>query len=312
LEEQKTETGKGAISVWLNTAFNRMDAMFRDEVVTFNRRLAGRGRFATRRRDVVRDLPAIVGAGEVLPKEEWLTKTCRAELFQGCKTLVYVRQTGDRDIQPRLTEILSSHGLRVGTLRPSLEPARRATWMKYNSQKFDVLLTNARLVEVGLNLTMFSTAVFYQLEWSLYIIWQSMRRLYRPGASRPVKLYFPVYEGTLEESALDLIGAKMLAAQAFYGDEVGGALVDEGDEGDLLNDLVRRAFGDLKVGRAEGIFSIGNDQLVTDSPMGSPTAISPQLVTFMDLAARRREILRGAKAKPRKPANGLDSQLLMF
>ena len=86
-----------------------------------------------------------------------------------------------------------------------------------------------------------------------------------------MKIAFVVYP---DFTALDLIGAKMLAAQVMYGDEVGGALADELDEGDLIGDLVRKALGDLQVGRAEGIFSLGNDQLVTDSPIGSPTPIS--------------------------------------
>jgi len=94
-----------------------------------------------------------------------------------------------------------------------------------------------------------------------------MRRLYRPGAPKPVKLCFPVYTGTLAEAALDLIGQKMMAAQVFYGDDAaaGGALVDEGDDGDLLNDIVRKALGKLDVGRAEGIFALGNSQMATES-----------------------------------------------
>jgi hypothetical protein len=311
LEEQKTPTGKGAISVWLNTAFNRPDALFRPETVTFNRRLEGRGRFAVRRRETVLELDAVAGADDLLPKENWLLKTCQRERAQGRKMLVYVRQTGERDIQPHLSEVLTQHGLRVSILRPSLAPAKRATWLKAHAESMDVLLTNARLIEVGLNLTMFSTAAFFELEFSLYTAWQAMRRLYRPGAPRPVKLYFPVYEGTLEEHALDLIGAKMLAAQVMYGDEVGGALVDELDESDLIGDLVRKALGDLQVGRAEGIFSLGNDQLVTDSPMGSPTAISPQLVTLADLMARRRELIRSSRPKTamtRRP----DNQMSLF
>jgi len=74
---------------------------------------------------------------------------------------------------------------------------------------------------------------------------------------------------------------------------------------------VRKALGDLQVGRAEGIFSLGNDQLVTDSPMGSPTAISPQLVTLADLMARRRELIRSSRPKTamtRRP----DNQMSLF
>jgi hypothetical protein len=312
LEEQKSPTGKGAISVWLNTAFNRPDAMFRPETVTFNRRLEGRGRFAVRQRETVLELDAVTSGGDLLPKEIWLVKACQRERAQGRKVLVCVRQTGERDIQPRLSEVLSQHGLRVSILRPSLAPAKRATWLKDHAESMDVLLTNARLIEVGLNLTMFSTAVFAELDFSLYTAWQAMRRLYRPGAPRPVKLYFPVYEDTLEEHALDLIGAKMLAAQVMYGDEVGGALVDELDEGDLIGDLVRKALGNLQVGRAEGIFSLGNDQLVTDSPIGSPTAISPQLVTLADLMARRREIIRASRPKVRVTPARPDGQISLF
>ena len=193
------------------------------------------------------------------------------ERDQGRKTLICVRQTGERDIQPRLVQALEAAGLaRRRVCAPHLRRRNARTWIKNHAHEFDVLLTNARLVEVGLNLTMFNTAILYEFEWSLYVLWQFMRRLYRPGASKRVKLFFPVYKDALEESALDLLGHKMLAAQTLYGDDVGGALVEELDDGDLLGDLVRKALGKLNIGRAEGIFSIGSKPVVTPSPMGSP------------------------------------------
>jgi hypothetical protein len=318
LEQQKRDDGKGAISVWLNTALNRPDAMFRLEQVWFNRRLSGRGKYAIRRKELVAEFDP-VGVSEnghdpdvcdLLPKEQWLAEMCQAEQFKGRKTLVYVRQTGERDIQPRLAEILRAHGLRPAILRPTLAPARRATWIKQHAEKMDVLITNSRLVEVGLNLTTFSTGIFFEAEWSLYILWQAMRRLYRPGALRPVQMYFPVYEGTLEEGALDLLGAKMKAAQIFYGEEVGGALIEDEDESDLLHGLLRRALGEVEIGRAEGMFASGDAQMVTDSPIGSPTAISPRLVTMMDLWAQRQSILRRARRQSKKDLP--DNQLTLF
>jgi len=323
LDTQKAEdgTGKGAIGVWLNTALHRPDAMFRPEEVWFNRRLQGKGKWAVRRKEHVRSYQPASDAildnetGEWLngwlPKEQWAADTCWNERQCGRKTLIYLKQTGERDIQPRVKAALESRGLRVGILKPSIAPEKRATWMKRNAESFDVLLTNAKLVETGLNLTMFSTAIFFEVEFSLYVTWQAMRRLYRPGAPKPVKLYFPVYSGTLAESALDLIGAKMMAAQCFYGDEVGGALVDEGDEGDLLNDLVRKALGQIEVGRAEGLFAIGNNQMATESPLGSLTAISPVLRTFAELAARRREIVQG-RQRVRQMALPPEPQLKLF
>jgi SAM-dependent methyltransferase len=314
-------TGKGAISVWLNTALHRPDAMFRPEEVWFNRRLRGKGKWAVRQKEHVRsytpackatlDSEAGEWLGDWLPKEQWAADTCWNERQCGRKILIYLKQTGERDIQPRVKAALESRGLRVGILKPSIAPEKRATWLKRHAESFDVLLTNAKLIEVGLNLTMFSTAIFFELEFSLYVTWQAMRRLYRPGAPKPVKLYFPVYAGTLAEAALDLIGAKMMAAQCFYGDEVGGALVDEGDEGDLLNDLVRKALGQIEVGRAERLFAIGNNQMATESPLGSPTAVSPLMRTLAELAARRRELV-SARRRVRSVATVGESQLSLL
>ena len=312
MERKQEDDGAGAISVWLNTALNRPDAMFRGENVIFHPRISGRGRFAVRREETVKTFLPVVDPGEWLPKEKWLAHQCLIERDQGCKTLIFVRQTGERDIQPRLVQALEAVGLHAGILRPSLAPAKRATWIKHHAHEFDVLLTNARLIETGLNLTTFNTGIFYEDEWSLSVLWQAMRRLYRPGASKRVKLLFPVYKDTLEESALDLLGHKMLAAQLFYGDSVSGALVEELDDGDLLSDLVRKALGKLNVGRAEGIFSIGSKPVVTPSPLGSPTVLSPALKTFAELAAAREQLMSKPRRLPVRKVIVPDEQLTLF
>jgi hypothetical protein len=138
LEEQKgkDKTGKGAISVWWSTIFNRPNAMFRSERVIFHRRLKGKGRFAVRRSEVVAEGDAI--SNELLPKESWLVDTCRAQRLAGCKSLVFVRQTGERDIQERLTELLQKAGLRVEILRPSIAPNKRIDWLKKHAGSMDV------------------------------------------------------------------------------------------------------------------------------------------------------------------------------
>ena len=83
-----------------------------------------------------------------------------------------------------------------------------------------------------------------------------------------------MYEGILEEGALNLQGAKMTAAQIFYGDEFGGAPIEDEDDSDMLHGLLRQTLGQVEVGRAEGLVTPGNYQTVTDSagdadgPMG--------------------------------------------
>jgi SAM-dependent methyltransferase len=276
IEEMKAGT-PGALSVWLNAALNRPDAMFRDETVVFNRRISGKGKYAIRREEEVMKLPAIE---PVSPKDLWLTERCLAERRAGRRSLVFVRQTGKRDLQPHVAEVLQEHGLRVGVLSPSVAPRSRVGWIRKRAPHLDVLLTNARLVNVGLNLRMFNTAIFYEIEWSLAILWQAMRRVYRPGAPLPVRVIFPAYAGTLEERALSLLGQKMKAASLFYGDEVSSALTEE-DEGDFLADLVRSVLKKEAFARAESIFASEND--LTASPAGSPTAISPQAAVVMTL-----------------------------
>jgi hypothetical protein len=87
--------------------------------------------------------------------------------------------------------------------------------------------------------------------------------------------------------------------------------VDEGDEGDLLNDLVRKALGQIEVGRAERLFAIGNNQMATESPLGSPTAVSPLMRTLAELAARRRELV-SARRRVRSVATVGESQLSLL
>ncbi|MCD4672041.1 MAG: hypothetical protein K8R77_05190 [Anaerolineaceae bacterium] len=74
-------------------------------------------------------------------------------------------------------------------------------------------------------------------------------------------------ENTMDAHLQSLVGQKMASAQMFYGDEVAGALTDD-DSGDLLN-LVRVALGQLKVGRAEKMFSMGTEGATSNSVYGS-------------------------------------------
>lgn len=42
-------------------------------------------------------------------------------------------------------------------MQPTIAPEMRATWIMWHAAEFNVLITNARLIEMELNLTMFST-----------------------------------------------------------------------------------------------------------------------------------------------------------
>ncbi|MEM3554331.1 MAG: hypothetical protein QXU79_00715, partial [Candidatus Micrarchaeaceae archaeon] len=213
------------LSAYLQSTLSRPNACFRDEEVT------------TPEGKCVYLAPAL--PEDVLyPKEAWLVEHCRREAEKGRKVLVYLRQTGTRDIQPRLARILEDAGLRVRVLRQSVEPSRREEWLRRESPRCDVLLCNPRLVETGLDLLDFPSMVFYEIEYSLYTLMQAARRSWRLGQVHPVEVFWPVYRGTMEHRAVALIGRKIAAASLVYGDEAAAALAEQAGAGrSLLQDL---------------------------------------------------------------------------
>ena len=95
-------------------------------------------------------LSAAIDQGILLPKENWLAEFCRAEKSRQRRTLVYVRQTGTRDIQDRIESVLRQAGLRAITLYGSVNPRKREAWIEKHADA-DVLITNPRLVQHNLD-----------------------------------------------------------------------------------------------------------------------------------------------------------------
>ncbi len=220
------------LSTWLQWSLARPNSAFRDEVVVVDEVDGEDGKSV--RKVPLMELPAINPNGHKwLPKESWLADFCKLEKQQGRKVLIYVRQTGTRDIQDRVQMPLQASGLRVAIMGSNIDPRKREDWIAKRAHTIDALICNPRLVETGLDLVQFSTVIYFEIEYSLYTLWQSVRRVWRLGQTQPVKAIFSVYSSAMEATALALMGKKMKAAQLVYGDEVGGAIVPE-DEGDFV------------------------------------------------------------------------------
>jgi hypothetical protein len=288
------------ISVWLQTALSRPNSAFRDEQVM-------------KKGEPILELPAVIGPDEVLPKEQWLASFCRAERAAGRKVLVYIRQTGTRDIQPRLRDVLQHSGLRVVVLPGSVDARRREQWIAERVNGLDVLLTNPKLVETGLDLVSFATIVFFEIEYSLPVMWQAMCRVWRPGQTRPVKCAFAMYQNTLESSALSYMGKKMYAAQLVYGDEVAGAIV-EADDGDFLMELANEVLSGKQMDDLTTLFAQENGAThIRGSVTGSPTAVSPTLPTPVarSLEELRRIVRPVVRAVRRQVVNPQEQMALL-
>ena len=306
------------LSTWLQWSLSRPNSAFRPEVVEKQRR-DDDGNVI----DVTSfmELPEIVAgvdattsqSGEVvyvpngndgLPKEAWLVDFVKAEKAVGRKTLVFVRQTATRDIQPRLQAVLRRGQLRAQVLYANVDTRKREAWVNRHAPGLDALICNPILVETGLDLVQFSTVVFFEISYDLFGLWQAMRRVWRLGQTQPVKIVFTSYSGTLEEQALKLMGAKMKAAQLLYGDEVGGAIVPDDGE-NFLTELARAVLADQALPDLKALFAEARPE--TGSPLGSPTAISPRLpvinadqVRLLWEAQRAREVAKAQQRQERR------------
>jgi hypothetical protein len=292
-------------SSWLQWCLARGNSGFRDELVEC--RYDG---------DEL-EMPAVVDEGDgadLLPKEQELVEFVASELRQGRQVVVYLRQTGTRDIRDRVKMILEHAGIRgVTILKESVSPKRREQWLKDNAGP--VLITNPKLVETGLDLVQYSTIVFYEIEYSLYTLWQSMRRVWRPGQTQPVKVVWMIYKGTLEEKAMVLIGEKLKAGQLVHGDDVTSALVEDGG-GSLVEDLIAaiQEEDDLAVDTgAWKMFEDPDHTLQSDDVLGSMIHESKVIPTSIDEFLAQHGVTREqvARKKPKvKPV--AEAQMTLF
>lgn len=182
------------------------------------------------------------------PKDERLVEIAREEHRAGRKMLVFMTQTKRRDARPRVRQALEAAGLRVSVLESSVPPDKREEWLRKEVKKgFDVLLTNGRLVETGLDLLFAHTIVQYGTEYSVNTLRQSIRRSWRLGQTQPVRVLFMAYRSTMQETALNLIARKMRAAEMVDGDEAGGLAQHDVGGANFLVELAHEVLsgGDL-------------------------------------------------------------------
>ncbi|MCL4268626.1 MAG: hypothetical protein KJZ72_03740 [Anaerolineales bacterium] len=299
------------LSTWLQWTLARPNSAFRDEVVEVDE-VNQKGEVI--RRKELMELPAVVD-GEAMPKESWLVDFCRAERQQGRKVLIYLRQTGTRDIQDRILKVLRDGGVRAEVLTRGVNPRKREEWIAKRVVGLDALVVNPKLVETGLDLVAFSSVVFAEIEYSLYTLWQAVRRVWRLGQTKPVKAIFSVYSEAMEARALALMGQKMKAAQLLYGDEVGGAIVPE-EDGDILMKLAREALESADIPDLQSLFA--DEMVVSNSPMGCPTVPSaplpvpemPKTVSWSDWMTNKG--VAGRFAGRSRPKQARQNQVSLF
>jgi hypothetical protein len=117
--------------------------------------------------------------------------------------------------------------------------AQREEWIDKNCQDVDVALSHPRLVETGLDFFSksylghnFCTLAFYETGYVLPTMRQASRRAWRLMQPKECKVYYAYYQKTMQERAMELMGKKLLAAEALEGKFSSEGLVAmAGDDG---------------------------------------------------------------------------------
>jgi len=241
--------------------------------------------------DVVTAPVLDLGDGELLQKEREFLNLVRHEKAEGRKVLCYLTFTGTRDLRPRLEKILNNAGTSVKSLSSSVSPKKREAWIEKNVKDMDVLLVNAELVKTGLDLYDFPTVVFYQVGYNVYTLRQAARRSWRIGQTRPVKVFFFCYEGTMQEKAISLMAKKLETALMVEGDlpeglaeysasgdslikEMGKALVEGGDY-----TSAETAWASFRKKEIEAQLSVNGRETIFAEKTGSKRAKAKPLVS---------------------------------
>ena len=171
---------------------------------------------------------------EEMPKEQELISIIKRELAEKRKVLVYIQNSDTTDISPRLAGMMGKEGIRVKVLHSGDTEGRARIIDNWVQNGMDVLITNPKKVEVGMDLLDFPTIIFYQIPMSTYTLRQASRRSWRIPQTRPVKVYFLAYSGTMQTRLMQLMADKLTTSLAIEGELSDKGLAALSDSSDSL------------------------------------------------------------------------------
>ena len=247
LADALAKGSKRLLAAYLQTLLAYPDGCTRGETV-----------FDPRTGNVIVQVPPLPEE-KLYPKEKALVDLVAAERMEGRRVLVYATHTGTRDITERMDDILTRHGFKVAVMKAdAVAPDRREAWVADRvKQGVDVLICHPRLVQTGLDLIDFPTICWEETDYSVYTMRQASRRSWRIGQTRPVKVVFMAYRGTLQADALKLVAKKLQSSLAVEGELPEDGLAAYGDDGDdLMLALARKIVSGEEEDEAETVEAV--------------------------------------------------------
>lgn len=170
-------------------------------------------------------------AGRLSNKEQWVIAKVKAELAEGRNVMVF---TWHVSLLPRLARIIQDAiGETVAVLNSDKVPTgKRQDWIDKNvvQKNRRVMVLNPVTVSTGLNnLVHFSTEIWHENPaCNPNVVRQAIGRVDRIGAKKETRIFFPIYENTLQQALYDLLMKKVAVAISTDGLDPESALLAAG------------------------------------------------------------------------------------
>lgn len=163
--------------------------------------------------------PLDIGDKTVLqPKDERVLELVESKVAAGERVIIYTAWTR-LDTQHKLLAALTERQIPAIILSQTVQTVKREEWVDKRLQEgIKVLIVNSALVETGLDLNAFTTLIFYNIAFNLYVFRQASRRSWRINQTAPkVEVYMFYYRDTMQQRALRLMASKLSAATVIEG-----------------------------------------------------------------------------------------------
>ena len=130
---------------------------------------------------------------------------------------------------------------RTEILTPQIATDKREDWVnKRVKSGLQVLITNPRCVETGLDLNAFTTIIFYSMGYNLFTLRQASRRSWRINQTAPrVEVYMLYYADTMQAKAMKLMASKLAVAGIIEGTFSEEGLAAMSDVKDLTSQMAK-------------------------------------------------------------------------
>ncbi|MGB7341145.1 MAG: DUF6094 domain-containing protein [Phototrophicaceae bacterium] len=217
---------------------------------------------------IVTKIPSF-GEKRIFAKEQALIDLLQEELAANRPCVVYIRQSGTRDIQPRIEAMIREHvsGAQPFILKNTIGAERREKVIETERARgMNVLITNPELVKTGLDLIFAPTLIFYEISFNLSTQMQAAARSYRLNQTHDhCKTYYMFAQDTMEHTAVQLMSRKQRAAKLLTGN-IGLTGLDEltNGEGGFESALLAAISQEDALDDPRDLFKIQNSELDTE------------------------------------------------